>query len=178
MTPAEPRSDAELLAAVAHGDADALGVLYARHHPFVFAVACRCTRNEADAADIAHEVFIDLARRAGRIVLVGRLTTYLYPAIKHAAIAAARRKRPTAVAEVPDAAAAETPASEFGPLHAAVGALPEIQREVVLLRIVDGLSVEEVALALAIAPGTVKSRLHAALAALREDPRARGYFDS
>lgn len=166
-----------MLAALAHGDADAFGILYTRHHPFVLAVAHRFTRNETDAADIAHEVFIDLARRAGRIVLVGRLTTYLYPAIKHAALAAARRKRPIALAEVPDAEAAEMPAGEFGPLHAAVDSLPEIHREVVLLRIVDGLSVEEAALALAIAPGTVKSRLHAALAALREDPRARGYFE-
>ena len=55
--------------------------------------------------------------------------------------------------------------------------LPEAQREVLLMRFVDGLTLAEIAEALAIPLGTVKSRLHNALRALRDDPRVREYFE-
>ncbi len=51
-------------------------------------------------------------------------------------------------------------------------------REVVLMRFVDDLSLQEIAAALAIPTGTVKSRLHNALATLRDDPRTRRYFEA
>ena len=54
--------------------------------------------------------------------------------------------------------------------------LPETHREVLLLRFVDGFSLEEVSEALAIPLGTVKSRMHNAIAALRADPRVSEYF--
>ena len=56
-------------------------------------------------------------------------------------------------------------------------ALPEGQQEVLLLRFVDDLSLREVAAALGIPVGPVKSRLHQAIATLREDPRTRALFD-
>ncbi|MEI8195402.1 MAG: sigma factor-like helix-turn-helix DNA-binding protein, partial [Phycisphaerae bacterium] len=62
-------------------------------------------------------------------------------------------------------------------LAVVLAVLPSAQREVVLMRFVDDLSLEEIAAALAIPLGTVKSRLHQALAVLRCDPRVRGYFD-
>jgi RNA polymerase sigma-70 factor (ECF subfamily) len=56
--------------------------------------------------------------------------------------------------------------------------LPEPQREVLLLRFVDGFSLEEIAGALHVPPGTVKSRLHHALAALRRDPLTKKFFET
>ena len=53
-------------------------------------------------------------------------------------------------------------------LGAAVAELPEGHRAVLLLRFFEVASVAEIAAALAIPPGTVKSRLHHALARLRE----------
>jgi RNA polymerase sigma-70 factor (ECF subfamily) len=44
------------------------------------------------------------------------------------------------------------------------------------MRFVDGMSMEEISAALVIPVGTVKSRLHNAIAALRDDPRTRAYF--
>lgn len=177
MPPGDLRTDAELLAAIARGEAEAFDTLYSRHLNFVSAIAHRFA--PADAADITHDVFIDLAKRAGRITLSSKLTTYLYPAVKNAALSRSRRKRPRALGDAtPPESLAPPPAETeaFAPLFAAVESLPETHREVLLLRIVDGLSVDETALALSIAPGTVKSRLHTALAALREDPRTRAYF--
>ena len=57
-----------------------------------------------------------------------------------------------------------------------MGRLPDGQREVLLMRVVDDMAVAEIALALGIPEGTVKSRLHHALAALRDDPGARESF--
>jgi len=52
----------------------------------------------------------------------------------------------------------------------AVGQLPALQREVVILRIVEGLSTAEVARVLGRAEGTVKASLSRALASLRRNP--------
>jgi len=49
---------------------------------------------------------------------------------------------------------------------------------VLLLRFVDDLSLAEIAKAMNIPLGTVKSRLHNALAALRHDPRTKEYFEA
>jgi RNA polymerase sigma-70 factor (ECF subfamily) len=44
------------------------------------------------------------------------------------------------------------------------------------MRFVDDMALDEIAVALEIPVGTVKSRLHRALETLRDDPRARVYF--
>lgn len=62
-------------------------------------------------------------------------------------------------------------------LAAVVCGLGESHREVLLLRFVDGLSLGEIAGALEIPVGTVKSRLHHALDALRQDPRTKEFFN-
>jgi len=55
--------------------------------------------------------------------------------------------------------------------------LSDEHREVLLLRFVDGLSLSEIADTMNIPLGTVKSRLHNALAFLRHDPRTKVYFE-
>lgn len=52
-------------------------------------------------------------------------------------------------------------------LAATLKTLPEIHREVLLMRFIDDLSLEEIAVALGIPLGTVKSRLHNAMEAIR-----------
>ena len=59
---------------------------------------------------------------------------------------------------------------------AVLGILPDAQREVLLMRFIDGMSLQEIAEALNIPLGTVKSRLHNALQTLRSDRRTRDYF--
>ena len=54
--------------------------------------------------------------------------------------------------------------------------LPEGQLEVVLMRFVDAMTLQEIADAIDVPLGTVKSRLHNALRILRRDPRTRRYF--
>jgi len=61
-------------------------------------------------------------------------------------------------------------------LQSVLAGLSEAHREVVLLRFVDGLSLEEIAFATEAPLGTVKSRLHNALKLLRDNPRTRELF--
>lgn len=176
----DARTDAELVAALNGGEAAAFEAMYLRHRDWVFRVASRYAPAGEDPADITHEVFLALLRKFPGFTLSARLTTYLFPIARNAALARARSR---SVAARLDAHAARVdaphePAAGPSPLlAAALEALPLAQREVLLMRAVDEMSLEEISLALSIPLGTVKSRLHAALQALRADDRARRHFE-
>lgn len=177
----EKRSDQELVAAVNGGDWTAFDALYFRHREWVYRLAWRFAGNETDAQDVVQEVFVYLARkcRAGLELRAG-LTTLLYPAVKHTALALKRKRSRTG--ELPEQmdipARPETPDPQGvrAGLEGVLAGLSEGHREVLLMRFVDDLSLEEIGLALEIPVGTVKSRLHHALAGLREDEKLRRYF--
>lgn len=76
-----------------------------------------------------------------------------------------RRERPTG--ELPEVIAAPADSEDRLDLAHALAALPIAQRAVIVLRFWEDWSVEQVAVALAISPGTVKSRTSRALEALR-----------
>jgi RNA polymerase sigma-70 factor (ECF subfamily) len=67
-------------------------------------------------------------------------------------------------------------ARDPGVLSGVLTLLPEHQREVLLMRFVDDMSMDQIATALSIPTGTVKSRLHLAIKILRENPATAGYF--
>jgi RNA polymerase sigma-70 factor (ECF subfamily) len=171
--------DAELLARARRGDVAAFEELYLGHRDWVYSLALRRSGRREDALDVVQETFAYLLRKLGEVELRGKLTTFLYPVVVHNAAAARRRSGRFAGDE--EALLAARARDEAAParedLAAAVARLPEGQREALLLRFADGLSLEEIAAALAIPLGTVKSRLHHALAALREDGRARRTFE-
>lgn len=183
--PEDPRTDDELVRIINRGPPEAepaFAALFHRHKDWCLRLARRMTTSDADAADVAQEAFITLLRQFPGFRLRGRLTTFLYPVVRNRALAAGRRRSvlrldqdscPEAGSEL---SAGPLPI-EFDHLRAAVADLPEPQREVLLMRLVDDMEVAEVATALGIPPGTVKSRLHTALATLRSDPRARPWHD-
>lgn len=183
-TPSPDASDEQLVAMLNAGNTEAFEVLFERYHGWGLRLALRFVRDDALAADAVQDAFVYLLGKFPGFELRARLTTFLYPVIKHNAIGAAkatRRKTPTTGSEDAgplDSAAdpGSSPASEAdaagsgGVLTRAIDALPDGQREVLLMRIVHGMGVSEVAAALDIPPGTVKSRLFHALRTLREEP--------
>src|SRR5690349_20243312 len=186
MGPIDRRSDDELIEVCNVGDAhDAAGAfeaLYRRHRDFVLRVARRFTRDRELALDALQETFAYLLGKCpptGQgLVLTARLQTLLYPAAKNAAITAVRKARRAAGAG--DAGIDELPAdppAAAEPIDAALAALSPEKREVLTLRFVDDLSLAEIAAALEVPLGTVKSRLHLALKELREDSRIKDLFD-
>jgi RNA polymerase sigma-70 factor (ECF subfamily) len=108
------------------------------------------------------------------------MKTFLYPTVRHLSVALqskATRKPPTTGSlkfePPPDPGVDE----RLRGLAELIEDLPVGQREVLMLRFADGLSLAEIAEALQIPLGTVKSRLHGAIEALRADERAKKYFD-
>ena len=174
MPTEDARSDEALIAALNHGDWSAFESLYHRHKDWVHRLACRYTDRDA-ALDVLQDVFAYFMAQFPGFRLTARLTTYLYPVVKNTALAANRRSRKLKFGEVPDVPSLEVQLPE-GDLGDLVRTLPDGQLEVLLMRVIDGMSVEEVGAALGIAEGTVKSRLHNALERLRADERAKKYF--
>jgi RNA polymerase sigma-70 factor (ECF subfamily) len=175
------RSDLDLVAAINRGDTAAFEVLYLRYRDWVVALAYRFTRDSDASLDVLQETFLYFLKKFPGFRLTANLKTFLYPAVRHLSIAVRRKASRLETGEAgqaqieqlaaPDPAFAPTP-----DLAAMLACLPEEQREVLLLRFVDGLALAEIAEALEIPLGTVKSRLHNALEALRQDPRTRVFF--
>jgi RNA polymerase sigma-70 factor (ECF subfamily) len=173
----DPRSDEHLVKAANAGDASAFESLYHRHKPWVASLATRFTGDPDLALDVVQETFIYLLSKFPGFKLTSRMTTFLYPAVKNLSIGLRRKRGKFMGGDAPlDALAVPAPGSP-DEIAAVIKNLPDLHREVVLLRFVDGFSLDEIATALGIPSGTVKSRLHNALAALRADPAVRNFFD-
>ena len=169
----DPRSDEELVAAGNAGDAAALQALYHRYRDWAASLAYRFTGDRDSAQDVVQEAFTYLFSKFPGFRLRARLTTVLYPAVRNTALAVRRKKRPEAAGETLELFAAPEPSGAMagdtpnsGALAAAVGRLSNGHREVLLMRVVDDMSLAEIALALGIPEGTVKSRLYYAKKAL------------
>ena len=168
------------MAALNRGDASAFDAIYYRYRDWVVRLAQRFTGNPDDALDVLQETFSYLFRKFPGFVLSARMTTFLYPVVKNLSIAARRRRERHAGDEnAPDPVASEGVRYDQArrELSVVLGSLPDAQREVLLMRFVDDMSLLEIATALGIPEGTVKSRLHNAIATLRKDERVKAYFD-
>lgn len=165
---ADARSDGELIAAFARGDAAAFEVLYLRHRDWVAGVARRFCGDEGDALDAMQEAFLYLIRRAPQLDLRHRLTTFLYPVVKHLA-ADRRRLRSRGPAPLDRADEPFEQPGLPGDVREWFVGLGPLQQEVLTLRYADGLDLGEIAIALDVPVGTVKSRLHNAMRQLREN---------
>ena len=176
------RSDLELIAAINKGDEAAFEVAYYRYRDWVTGLAYRFTRDEGSALDVLQETFLYFLKKFPGFRLTASLKTFLYPAVRNLSIAARSKAARYAADEAAQRHIEETPApdppqSATDDMAVVLAGLPEEQREVLLLRFADGLSLQEVADALSIPLGTVKSRLHHALQALRQDEHTKEFFE-
>lgn len=172
------RTDEELVQDCLAGDRAAYGELVKRHHNRVKAIAYRALRDDALAEDLSQEVFIRAYRSLHRFQVGRRFGPWL------SAIASNRvrdhlksRARRAEVSWDLD----RTSESDASPLDRAVARqmlsrveqglakMPEETREVMRLRFVLGFDYEDVAIALDLPLGTVKSRISRARTALRKE---------
>jgi len=162
----EPPSDHDLIAAANRGDPGAMETLYRRYRDWVLGLAHRTCGNRDDALEVRQEAFLYLWRKMPGFTLRCRMKTFLYPVVRHLAVDVVRRRRTSPLTREP-AVVPRDHGDERRDLEDLVHDLPENQRETVLLRFGDGLSLKEIAQATEVPLGTVKSRLHHALARLR-----------
>lgn len=169
-------SDEELAGRVVFGDESALEELIGRYHRSLAGLIERYTGG-IDVEDIYQETWMRVVGAIDTFDRQRRFSTWLF----HIAINQCRdwhrrrAVRPTAGEDSEKVGRRDDACSAID-ARALLAKLPVEQREVVVLRYYQDLSEAEMAQVLAIAPGTVKSRLHAALkklALLALDEEAR-----
>ena len=137
-----------------------------QYHQAVYRFAYRMTRSGPLAEDITQECFLALVRAPGRFdEHRGTIKTYLFSIARHLAL---KQYRDHSLESPLDADPPVCPALEIASAVAqAVGALPLLQREAIVLFQYEGLTLEEIAGVVGADIGTVKSRLHRAREALK-----------
>lgn len=165
--------DESLVLRAQRGDRQAVETLLGRLTQRVFAICCHFLGERGAAEDAAQDALVRIFTRIGELREPARLTAW--SATLTANLCRDRlRLRPRPVPLMDDIAGGVDPAAATADedvratLAAAVARLPEAMRQVFLLRQVEGLATEEVAAALNIPLGTVKSRLFEARRRLRE----------
>lgn len=175
-------TDEALVARYRRGDVAAFETLLDRHRRGVFRFLCGFVGDAARADDLAQDCWLRFIGAAPRWKDGGRFRTWLYAVARNLATDAARRARfrehrsldaPPAdgrrsrdVSD-PAALAPEGDVLLRAALERAVALLPEEQREVFLLREVEGIPFAEIAEVTGAPVPTVKSRMRYALEALR-----------
>jgi RNA polymerase sigma-70 factor (ECF subfamily) len=171
--------DRELLERVRQGDGDALEALLTRYEGQLFRFSMRMCRNREDAREVLQESLLAAARSMDGFRGDAALSTWLFT-IARRQCAKRRRKleasRPSGKADASTELEDERPAPDDAVadrqlLAAVEGAIAHLEpgyREVLLLRDVEGLTAPEVATALEMSVPQVKSRLHRARVALRQ----------
>ena len=174
----QQQSDLELVAALNRGESAAFDCLYHRHRDWVMRLAWRFTGNHEDALDVLQETFAYFIRKFPGFQLTSAITTFLYPAVRNLSIAANRKRRRStdnndglAFCEAPGSSSTGEVAADHTELEPLLSSLSTAHREVLLMRFVDDMTQPEIAAALDLPLGTVKSRLHHALSALRQLPQ-------
>jgi RNA polymerase sigma-70 factor (ECF subfamily) len=175
--------DAEALVAAAtvrarDGDDDALRLLYLLYADNVFGYVVAIVRDEHDAEDITSEVFARLPRALSHYkVSATPFAAWLLRVARNAALDHLRAQRSVPLAEVhASSETAELQARErLAGLRTAFEALPDDQRQVMLLRLVAGLTPTEVAEQLGRSVDAVHALQHRARRRLREELTQAGW---
>jgi RNA polymerase sigma-70 factor, ECF subfamily len=178
----ENSSEEELLQAVARGDAASLKVLYRNFEGPLFSLGYRWYGDRDLAEELVQDVTLRVWRKADTYdPTKGRASAWIFGIARHAAtdLARARKRRPTPVEDVPSV---ETPWEQDSAWYAwevakALRELPEDQQKAVTLAFVHQYTHSEIADALAVPLGTVKSRIRSALSKLQTDLITRGVVE-
>lgn len=186
-------SEAVLVERLREGDAFALEALMERYASRVFRVARGIARTDADAEEVVQDVFLTLARKIESFEGRAQLSTWIYRVATNAALLKRRGKRVQLEVSLEEhlptfkedghrdgprvyllADWSRTPEAELldgearNVLARAIDQLSDTYRAVLILRDVEELSNEETARILGESVGSIKSRLHRARMALRE----------
>jgi len=165
-------ADPGTLAAARGGDRQAFRALIDSLAKEVYNMAYRVTFNEADANDLSQEVFVTLFRNLGRYDPERPFAPWFRRVVTNTAINYRKRQRPQRV--LPDSLASDEPAvegltpDEVQHLENALKQLPAEYRLVVGYYYYQGLELVDIAAAMQVPVGTVKTWLFRAREALKE----------
>ena len=174
--------EAETIRLAQQGDAAAFEILYALHKRRVYSLCRRMSGNEAEAEDLAQEVFLLVFRKIANFRGQSAFSTWLHRVTVNVVLMRFRKKGLLAVSlqELLDPEERETPKSDFGHrddvlagaidrvnLERAIESLPPGYRTVFVLFDIEGYEHNEIAAMLGCTIGNTKSQLHKARMKLR-----------
>ena len=179
------RSDEELMLAYASGDARAFELLYARHRGPLFRFLLRGLKRRELADELFQETWGRVVQARERYRIEAKFSTWLLQIAHNLVIDQYRRTRPedngeTAenafrIAESDEGERPDRVLSDFEQsrrLQDALAELPADQRGAFLLRVENGLGIEEIGEVMGVGRETAKSRLRYALEKLRAGLRS------
>lgn len=175
------RSDEDLVAACLGGEESAFEVLVGRWDRKIRGAIYRIVGSEEEARDLCQEAFIKAYRHLGSFKQEARFSSWLYQIALNLSRDRLRRRKLRATVSLDELDEGGHAMMESGPspfdvlegrdlsrrVAAAVAALPEEQREVIVLKEYQGLTFLEVATVLDVPISTVKTRLYRGLVLLR-----------
>lgn len=167
---------ATLVAGAQRGDVDALAELVHGSYPHVRRFAYSLCATPQDAEDAAQEALIVLYRKIGTLRASGALASWMFRIVRNECVRRARAVLRRRTAEESDRPGDPVRSAEEDVLlrleaervAAAVAALPDDQRQVLVMRDIQGLPGRTVADRLGLSGAAMKSRLHRARSAVRE----------
>lgn len=170
-------SDIALVKAMARGDREALALLYDRYSGSMLALSQRIVGRGTEAEDVIHDVFLEAWRHAADYEAArGSVKSWLLLRTRSRSLDVQKSARVAKqaggsadswLAELSDPGRDTSAGADTTRIRRVLLALPAEQREVLLLGYFEGLSSSEIAERVGVPLGTVKSRVAAALAALR-----------
>ncbi|WP_128977436.1 RNA polymerase sigma factor [Streptomyces roseicoloratus] len=176
MNPRFRWPDDRLIKAAQDGDVSSLTTVVMESQPHVRKFAISLCASPQDAEDAAQEALIILYRKIGTLRATGALASWMFRIVRNECLRQVRLlvARSDETPAEPEAGA--EPSAEEAVLHrleveriaAAVGALPREQRQVLIMRDIQGLPGKTVASTLGLSTAAMKSRLHRARATLRQ----------
>jgi len=183
-----PPTDEELVIAVQGGDSTAFDMLMRRWDRKIQGAAFRVLGSDDEARDVSQEAFLKAFRGLRSFKREARFSSWLYQIAMNLCRDRLRRRRGREHVSLDDVIDSGEPALRQHPLAlealhsrdlsravaAAVDALSDEQREVVVLKEYEGLTFPEIASVLGVPLSTVKTRLYRALGQLRLELEKRG----
>jgi RNA polymerase sigma-70 factor (ECF subfamily) len=165
-------SDDLLIARAAKGDQRAFEQIYRAHVDRIHGLCLRMTRNTATAEDCTQQAFIQAWEALPRFERRSAFNTWLHRIAVNVVLGRRRsRREDEPVLSIVDGDSGgitfDTP-MEVAEIEAAIDALPQGARDVLVLSGIYGHSHSEIALMLDVAEGTCKAQLHRARRLLRE----------
>lgn len=180
-----------LVRAAASGDAGAFERLVIENQGHVYNLAYKLTGSEQDALDVSQDVFLRAYQNLRSFRGDSRMSVWLYRLTYNASMDLIKRSRRGTVVQMPagdEGAELELPdlaplpdeelerREELEAVRDALSELDEDKRRILLMREYRDMSYADIARALGIEEGTVKSRLARARLALAENLKKRGTF--
>ncbi len=163
--------DAEAVAKARLGEPDGLAQIYEAHAKGLYRLIYRLTASESDAEDILHDLFVALTELLRRYEDRGKLGAWLRQVATRMTLMrlrAERRRREVPIENAGDAIAQSAVPNDAFLIESAILALSEQQRDVFVLRQLEGYEYHEISKLLEISPGAARVRYLRALRRIRQ----------